>query len=96
MINPTLFNPLCIVNNTGTWQFHATSGSEALAVGAGLKPEVIILDMLMPGMNGLETLYQPRQSLPENRIIILSMSDEDVYVHSGALHGGGGVQCAGG
>ena len=65
----------------------AADGSEALIAARQLKPDIIVLDMLMPGMNGLETLRQIQQIVPQSRVIILSMSDEEGFLHS-ALHEG--------
>jgi two-component system, NarL family, response regulator NreC len=65
----------------------AANGSEALTAAESLKPDIIILDMLMPGMSGLDTLSHLRQSQPACRVIMLSMSDEEIYVHT-ALQGG--------
>jgi DNA-binding NarL/FixJ family response regulator len=65
----------------------AGDGSEALIAARQLKPDIIVLDMLMPGMNGLETLRHMQQVVPQSRVIILSMSDEEGFLHS-ALHEG--------
>ena len=65
----------------------AASGLEALTAAAQLKPDIIVLDMIMPVMNGLETLRRLQQSACPSQVIILSMSDEEGYVHS-ALHDG--------
>ena len=58
----------------------AADGLEALAEAQDLGPQVILLDMRMPGMNGLEALRQLRASNPDLRILMLSAyeHDEDV------------------
>jgi two-component system response regulator AtoC len=54
-----------------------SSGKEALErVGEGHKPDFIILDVLMPELNGLETLRQMMQIDPSQNIIMLSCSNE--------------------
>jgi DNA-binding NtrC family response regulator len=51
----------------------ATTGEEAVArVNKGLKPDLILLDLLMPGIDGLQTLEQLRQLQPSAKVIMLS------------------------
>lgn len=59
----------------------AVDGLEALAEAQDLGPQVILLDMQMPGMNGLEALRQLRASNPDLRVLMLSAyeHDEDVF-----------------
>jgi DNA-binding NarL/FixJ family response regulator len=58
----------------------AASGSEALALTAELRPDVVVLDLSMPGMNGLEVASRLRASSPATRVLILSMHDNAEYV----------------
>ncbi|MBI2682398.1 MAG: sigma-54-dependent Fis family transcriptional regulator [Acidobacteriales bacterium] len=62
----------------------AASGPEALRIlEAGLQPDLIFLDLLMPEMDGLETLDQLRQSRPNLKIVMLScVSDTAMVVQS--------------
>jgi two-component system response regulator AtoC len=54
-----------------------TSGKEALdLIGQGARPELIILDVLMPEMDGLETLRQLMQVDPSLHVVMLSCSNE--------------------
>jgi CheY-like chemotaxis protein len=48
------------------------NGQEALKSAAVLNPDVIISDVVMPGMNGIEAGIQIRRMLPSSRIILLS------------------------
>src|SRR6201982_4343013 len=51
----------------------ATTGEEALErVEKGLQPDLILLDVLMPGIDGLETLEQLRQRRPGVKVVMLS------------------------
>src|SRR5215813_10209049 len=51
----------------------ATTGEEALEkVEKGLEPDLILLDVLMPGIDGLQTLEQLRQKQPSMKVIMLS------------------------
>jgi DNA-binding NarL/FixJ family response regulator len=55
----------------------ATTGREAVAKAKLLKPDVVILDLRMPELNGLEATRQIRRSLPGSEILILTMSDSE-------------------
>ncbi len=55
----------------------ASSGQEALQLAAGQQPDLILLDLNMTGMDGLETLRALRKAAVESRIIILTVSDSD-------------------
>jgi DNA-binding NarL/FixJ family response regulator len=61
------------------WQIvgEATTGREAVAKAKLLKPDVAILDIRMPELNGLEATRQIRQALPRTEILILTMSDSE-------------------
>lgn len=58
----------------------ASSGREALAKVAVAKPDVIFLDLTMPGMSGMDTAKELRAEFPEVRVIILSMHNELEYI----------------
>lgn len=68
----------------------ASSGEEALDLVSRAEPEIILLDLRMPGMNGIETIRALKARGSNARIIILTSfeTDEDVYraVEAGA-HG---------
>jgi two-component system, NtrC family, response regulator AtoC len=62
----------------------ATTGEEALAlVEKGLQPDLVLLDVLMPGIDGLQTLEQLRQLRPGVKVVMLScVSDTRKVVHA--------------
>ncbi|MBI5670815.1 MAG: response regulator transcription factor [Chloroflexi bacterium] len=65
----------------------AGSGSEATAQAAALQPDVLLLDLNMPGMDGLAALPQLKQDAPNSRILILTMYDDVSYLQE-ALNAG--------
>jgi DNA-binding NarL/FixJ family response regulator len=58
----------------------AADGREALRLAQIHAPDIVLLDIGMAGMNGLETTLRLRQSAPAVRIIILSMHANEEYV----------------
>ena len=58
----------------------ASDGIEAVRLSERLKPDVLITDLMMPGLNGLEVTRQVTKLLPQIRVIILSMYTNDAYV----------------
>ena len=55
-------------------------GREALELIGTHRPDVVLLDIGMPGMNGLEVARRASEASPRTRVIILSMHAEDSYV----------------
>jgi DNA-binding NarL/FixJ family response regulator len=51
----------------------AGDGREALRLARELKPEVVVMDIAMPEMNGVEALRELQRLVPETRVLILSM-----------------------
>lgn len=58
----------------------AKDGREAIAAVQDLKPDILIMDIAMPELNGIEATRQIKQTRPETKIIILSMHDHSRYV----------------
>ena len=57
----------------------AESGEEALAAVAALKPNVVIMDVAMPGMNGIEATRRIRELSPESAVLALTMHEDEQY-----------------
>ena len=57
----------------------ASSGEEAIAQAEELRPQVILIDLRLPGMSGLEAIPRLRAMLPEAGIIAMNLYDVDVY-----------------
>jgi DNA-binding NarL/FixJ family response regulator len=65
----------------------AASGEVALALVNQLGPDVVLMDIRLPGMNGIEVTRQLTQDHPGVRVLMVSAYDEDEYVR-GALEAG--------
>lgn len=59
----------------------AGDGREALRLTQQLKPDVVILDVSMPGLNGIDAAAVLRARCPQTRIVILSMHSNIEHVH---------------
>lgn len=59
----------------------ASDGVEALETARSCRPDVMLLDIGMPRMNGLETLELIRQAVPDTAVVILSRYEKEAYVH---------------
>jgi DNA-binding NarL/FixJ family response regulator len=57
----------------------AGSGEEAIRLADRLQPDVVLMDLAMPRMNGLEATRQLKTRWPDLAVIILTVHDEDVY-----------------
>jgi DNA-binding NarL/FixJ family response regulator len=68
----------------------AQNGREAVAMAMNLRPDVILMDIAMPGLNGLEATRQLVKALPATRIIILTAHCDDAYVKSAVGSGAAG------
>src|ERR1700679_2621547 len=68
----------------------ATDGLQVLPKVLQLKPAVLVVDLMMPGLNGLEVVRQVKQRAPETRIIVLSMRANDASVVEALRNGAAG------
>ena len=68
----------------------AEDGIEALQLIERLKPDILVLDMMMPSLNGLEVLRRIKNISPTTCTIILSMQSADAYVFESLKNGAAG------
>lgn len=57
----------------------ASGGEEAVEKALQLRPELVIMDIAMPGMNGIDATRLLKEKLPDTRILILTMHDDDEF-----------------
>jgi DNA-binding NarL/FixJ family response regulator len=64
------------------WQVcgEAQNGREAVALAVKLKPNLAILDLSMPELNGLEATRQIRKEVPETEVLVFSMYESEEFV----------------
>jgi DNA-binding NarL/FixJ family response regulator len=69
----------------------AATGEEALALAAKLRPQVIILDLEMPGTGGLAAAHRMSKASPASKVLVLSAHDDEEYVLDALMvaHAGG-------
>lgn len=65
----------------------AGDGIETMRLVSLLRPLVLVLDLMMPGINGLEVTRRVRKQSPVTRVVILSMHDDASYVQQALAAG---------
>jgi len=65
----------------------ASDGREALRLVSELRPDIAVLDIAMPGLNGLEAARQIQAHYSEVKVIILSMYENEEYVKQALMAG---------
>jgi DNA-binding NarL/FixJ family response regulator len=60
----------------------AGNGAEAIKLAEELKPDVVVMDMAMPELDGVQAILEIRRRQPEVEVLVLSMYGEDSYVRN--------------
>ncbi len=58
----------------------ATNGREAIEQCQRLKPDIVLMDIAMPGLGGLEATLELKRDVPKTRVLVLSQYDDREYV----------------
>ena len=65
----------------------AENGQAAVKMACQLEPDVVLMDIAMPILNGLEATRQIKRDLPRVKVLILSMYDDDAYIQQALTYG---------
>ena len=68
----------------------AVDGAEAVRVCVRTKPDVVLMDLQMPGLNGIEATKQVKRGSPSTAVLILTMYDDDAMVFEAIASGAAG------
>jgi DNA-binding NarL/FixJ family response regulator len=68
----------------------AQDGRKAIALAVKLRPDVVLMDIAMPLLNGLEATRQVLKALPTTKVLMLSAHNDDAYVKNAADSGARG------
>jgi two-component system response regulator NreC len=68
----------------------AGDGKSTLAQVRQLRPDLVLLDLSMPGLGGLEALPEIIQQAPDTRVLVLTMHTEEDYLHQAITLGAAG------
>jgi two-component system, NarL family, response regulator NreC len=81
-----------ILNSSPDWDYcgEAENGVAAIRLAAELKPDVIIMDVSMPGLNGLEATRVIHEAQPDIKIVLLTLHDSIEVLRSGFQAGAQG------
>jgi DNA-binding NarL/FixJ family response regulator len=74
------------------WEFcgEAENGKDAIRMADELKPEIIIMDVSMPGLNGIEATRAIRKRQPDVKIVLLTLHESAELLRSGFRAGARG------
>lgn len=68
----------------------ASNGMEAIQMCQSQQPDLLILDLSMPGINGLDAMRIIKQTCPQTRILIMTMHEDVDYLRQGLKRGASG------
>ena len=91
--HPLVRDSLCrVLENSGEFEVvgQASSGDEAVPLAERLRPHAVIMDLIMPGMDGVEACREIVEVLPDTRVLMLTASTDDEAVIAAVAAGATG------
>jgi DNA-binding NarL/FixJ family response regulator len=72
-----------MLQSTGEFEIvgQAVDGKEAIQLAERLHPDVVLVDVQMPGVGGIEATRQIKERVPTAQVVILSTFDQDEYIY---------------
>ena len=71
----------------GCQLLEATSGEEGVTVAQAMSPGLVIMDIGLPGMNGIEAAAGIKAAVPTTRVVMLTMHDDEAHRAAAAAAG---------
>ena len=68
----------------------ASDGAQAVALAESLHPDVVLMDIRMPNMNGVVATQRIKAEFPETKVIVLTTFDDSDYILNAITHGASG------
>ena len=68
----------------------ADNGRDAIRAIGALKPHLVLMDLSMPGMNGIEAITDIKRRYPDTRVLVLTIHKTDEYIHESLRAGADG------
>ncbi|MCC6315248.1 MAG: response regulator transcription factor [Thermomicrobiales bacterium] len=68
----------------------ASDGRDAVRLAEALQPDVVVMDLTMPGLNGLDALRQIKTALPPVEILVFTVNDSELAMREAIRHGARG------
>jgi DNA-binding NarL/FixJ family response regulator len=68
----------------------ADNGRDAIQAVGALSPHLVLMDLTMPGMNGIEAMRDIKRRYPETRVLVLTIHKTDEYIHESLRAGADG------
>lgn len=68
----------------------ADNGRDAIRAVAAMAPDLVLMDLSMPGMNGIEAMLDIKRRNPDTRILVLTVHKADEYIHESLRAGADG------
>ncbi len=68
----------------------ASSAKQGLKIALSGKPDVVLMDINMPEMNGIDAIEVFKEQLPQTRLLMLSMHDSREYISTSTMYGASG------